>query len=141
MHARTAVDSARSTEDALGLSDRVLRSLAADVDLNGASAGAFSGSQSVVLFSSWCRTPWGSLEICAATLAVEGGLIVSTPYSTMRVPTSLPVERLIYLADAHAGGRWTSEWPPSQSVPKAVGVIGRSGSRSDTLIVRMGRQW
>lgn len=122
--------------------DALLRALVGAAETSPDPERRFDGTAEGVRFSTWCESPAGWLERCAATLgfvhadtarvlavAVAGG----DPIVLRR---GFRDGRLIYLRNADDGGAWVPNWSSAVSTPLAVGVV----VDGDTAILRVGER-
>jgi prepilin-type N-terminal cleavage/methylation domain-containing protein len=122
--------------------ERLLRSTVAAVDVSTAGAQAFEGDERTARFTSWCARPGGWQERCAVTLALSGdstasALVLTLPGSEpLHLRAGLKHGGLLYLADAHNGGRWLRSWGPGLVAPLAIGAV----LDADTLVLTIGER-
>lgn len=135
---RTVTAATRADRAANG--ERLLRDLAARLEIGTADTMRFSGEPGTATFSSWCDVPSGWQERCTVTLVAssDGGRASLAARLDRGEPITLlvrdaPIE-LRYLDDPRAGGRWFTNWGAGITAPLAIAVI----SGADTLIVRIG---
>jgi hypothetical protein len=132
---------AAQRDDREANAERVLRATVAALEVTGGQTQSFTGDAQTARFTSWCDSPGGWQERCAATLALKDsaapGLVLTLANGmAVRVREGFKHGELRYLSDAHDGGTWTPRWASGFTVPLAVGVV----LDSDTLILRVGER-
>jgi prepilin-type N-terminal cleavage/methylation domain-containing protein len=122
--------------------DALVRALVGAAETSPEPERRFEGTADGARFHTWCESPAGWLERCAATLgfvradtarvlAVEAG--ATDPVVLRR---GFGDGRLIYLRGASDGGSWVRSWSSAVSTPLAVGVV----VDGDTAILRIGER-
>ncbi len=135
---RLALESARSDRDANG--ERLLRSLAGQLEIGSADAAGFSGNEQLAKFTSWCDAPAGWQERCQVEIAIdsEGGkkaLVARLPQrQTVVLRRGFRNGVLRYLNSSAENGQWFRIWGAGITAPLAIGVV----LDRDTIIVRIG---
>lgn len=129
---------AQRQADRLAVSQRLLRAVALDADPGVAPGALFQGDSTHLRFGSWCPTPRGTREACLVQVRIDSSAWLAIPTLTLRIESAARPKRLLYLADARAGGRWEPAWAESQSPPVAIGIVHADATRLDTLLLRVG---
>lgn len=128
--------------DAEANGERMMRSLARQLDLGTGEASQFGGDPRQVSFASWCDVPSGWRERCAVTLTLEpiagkSALVVRTSKgAALVVRNGVVAGELRYLTTVTAGGEWIRVWGAGITAPLAIGII----LDRDTLIVPIGER-
>jgi prepilin-type N-terminal cleavage/methylation domain-containing protein len=134
---RSSVDDLDYTANA----ERVLRELAGRTQSATIRSHAVAGDAATVRLATACDTPGGWLEECEVgfgivTIADEMALALTLPGDTIILRRGFTTGRLLYLADAGAGGKWLPAWNSAITTPVAIGVA----LDADTLILRIGER-
>ncbi len=131
-----------SDSDEEANAERVLRALVSRLEVGTDDSTRFGGHERVARFTSWCDVPYGWLERCRVTLALDvkgHEPVLAAALSTGEVIVlrrGFTSGELRYLADAARGGNWFRSWGESITAPLAIGVV----LDADTLIVRIGER-
>jgi prepilin-type N-terminal cleavage/methylation domain-containing protein len=133
--------------DADANAERVLRALAARLEIGPAAVASLEGDDRQVRFSSWCDVPGGWQERCAVTLSVTADaasdsagtlLVAQSTGEPLVIRSAVRGGTLAYLGSARDGGQWLRAWSTGSAVPLAIGVVLDMRDRRDTLIFRIG---
>jgi prepilin-type N-terminal cleavage/methylation domain-containing protein len=101
--------------------------------------GAFDGSASAVAFTGYARTPAGWPERRRIGLhAGSGRLLMTAGPDTLVLWQGVEGISIDYLLEPGADVRWVNEWHSPVSVPLAVRLRLRDGSRVDTMLFLIG---
>lgn len=115
---------------------RFLQSAFLSLEVGIDSAGAFSGQQDRVSFSSWMPTADGWLELSTVELGLDGNRWIATspPDSNVELAGGVTALRFDYLLEPGAESAWAGEWESEVSAPLAVRVRITRGERADTML-------
>lgn len=120
--------------------ERLIRSLAARVEIGVESSRRFTGSERSTRFATWCDAPAGWQERCTATIAFDttNDVLAITLSTGERIELRHGFRQgaLLYLGSAENGGTWMQSWGDGITAPLAIGIV----IDADTQIVRMGQR-
>lgn len=133
-----ALERTRRDADGIEVSERLLRSVVANMDLDADDRASFAGGKDSAQFSSWCPSTRGWLDACHVRLRIDNGLVLEFPGLREHLPAERQAVGLLFLSDFARGGAWTTIWPASRSAPVAIGVVRVGNFGRDTLILRIG---
>lgn len=131
------IDRAGRQIDREANADRLMQQLVGNIG-TADSTPAVLGSASAASFQTWCETPHGWLDRCAAQLSFErrgNGIalqlrLLGVDSAVIEIRRDLEIGRLRYLRNAESRGTWTDSWA-MLGPPEAVAVI----LDADTLLL------
>lgn len=133
------IDRAGMQADRKANADRLLQQIVGNAATAADSTPGVVGNASAASFQTWCETPHGWLERCAAQLHFErtgDGIALlmrlrlrGADSAVVAIRRGLEIGRLRYLRNAESRGTWTDSWA-MLGPPEAVAVI----LNADTLL-------
>jgi len=122
-------------------SERVLRGLVSSIASSDSDGPAVIGDRAVARFRTWCDTPGGWQEPCAAELRIvawadTNAAVLTAGAESYVVRRGFRAGSVIYLVDPRGGGSWLAAWHSQITTPTALGLV----IDGDTLILRVGER-